>query len=63
MWLNDISLDREHSETITQYVAVLRELAIGCEFGIMEDQMQLDQLVEHVVNSRIHTLLEHKPDS
>lgn len=34
-------------ESVTQYIAVLRHLAVPCTFGEMEDEMIRDRLIEH----------------
>ena len=39
-------------ETAQDYVAVLRELAVTCNFGAMRDKMIRDQLVEKTISDK-----------
>lgn len=49
-------------ETITQYVAALRELASKCGFNDNTDEMIRDQLIEHLNNPSIRERLLLEPD-
>ncbi len=44
-------------EPIVQYVAVLRELLVTCDFGALADDMIRDQIVEKTCTSRIRERL------
>ena len=44
-------------ETVTQYIAALRDLASTCEFGDKNDEMLRDQLIEYLSNARIRERL------
>ncbi|XP_073346961.1 protein NYNRIN-like [Pagrus major] len=45
-------------ETVNEFLAALRQLAVACEFGDMEEPMLRDQLIERVANTRIRDRLE-----
>jgi len=49
-------------ETMNQFLAALRELAVACDFGEMEEQMLRDQLVERAANLRVRDRLLLEPD-
>ncbi len=50
-------------ETITQYVAALRDLASRCRFDDKMDEMIRDQLIEYVTNSNTGKRLLLEPDA
>ena len=49
-------------ETVSQYVAALRELASTCDFGDKADEMLRDQLIEYVTNANIREKLLLEPN-
>lgn len=44
-------------ESVTQYIAVLHDLAVPCAFGEMKDEMIRDQLIEHAHQCQIRDRL------
>lgn len=49
-------------ETVSQYVAALRELASSCDFGDKADEMLRDQLIQYVTNAHIREKLLLEPN-
>lgn len=55
------STKQEHSETVEQYVARLRQKAVHCEFENTDEQIR-DQVIENCRSSKLRTkLLEKGP--
>lgn len=48
---------QEAGESINEYVAALKKLAIICKFGALHDEFVKDQIVMHTTNTSIQEKL------
>ncbi len=54
---------QKSGETVSHYVSALRELARFCDFGVLEDGLIVDQLIEKTSCNQLRERLLLEPDS